>query len=230
MDLKCTKCDTEITTLVKPCERCRITFYCSRDCKKADWKAHKKFCSKRAKSNNVPLLSPPQGLSRPIPLPVHRLSLKIWLHDRPEGDVYRILIDAYRLGVSDTDKRLDPSERDDMGIFIGGMAGFLLFLDAVASRQELLPPWWSIEKKRACLDFGADNSHGCDLSVSITKNDLLDYYGSLFFLVELRIFMQQVTGRGPIGLDTTAMMMAFLEREQAIENREVILAAAHELE
>ena len=44
----CDKCgclETVMTTM-KQCSRCRSVLYCSRDCQKADWKAHKKICLK----------------------------------------------------------------------------------------------------------------------------------------------------------------------------------------
>jgi hypothetical protein len=38
-------------TLLKSCSRCQITFYCSKECQKADWKAHKPICLPVSKSD-----------------------------------------------------------------------------------------------------------------------------------------------------------------------------------
>ncbi|KAM0723061.1 hypothetical protein Q7P37_001261 [Cladosporium fusiforme] len=49
----CAKCakpepNPEEPTLLKPCIACKSVSYCSRDCKKADTKAHKKVCAAEA--------------------------------------------------------------------------------------------------------------------------------------------------------------------------------------
>ncbi len=40
----CQKTPPEVT--LKHCAKCSVTLYCSRDCQKADWKAHKKVCGR----------------------------------------------------------------------------------------------------------------------------------------------------------------------------------------
>jgi len=40
-DTKCAKCGKEAT---KRCSRCRIEWYCSRECQVQSWKAHKTVC------------------------------------------------------------------------------------------------------------------------------------------------------------------------------------------
>jgi hypothetical protein len=45
----CSKVETAIAQY-KRCPQCMKTFYCSKDCQKADWKAHKKACPQIAKS------------------------------------------------------------------------------------------------------------------------------------------------------------------------------------
>ncbi|KAJ6549333.1 hypothetical protein DFH09DRAFT_620491 [Mycena vulgaris] len=44
----CYSCNqtTDIRTTLKRCSRCRLAWYCSSQCQKDDWKAHKRFCSK----------------------------------------------------------------------------------------------------------------------------------------------------------------------------------------
>ncbi|KAK4626352.1 hypothetical protein CLAFUW4_04707 [Fulvia fulva] len=43
-----TDADEQEAKLLKPCIMCKSVSYCSRDCKKADTKKHKKVCAKAA--------------------------------------------------------------------------------------------------------------------------------------------------------------------------------------
>lgn len=75
---------------------------CSRDCQKADWKTHKNNYAKNASEtfaqgagtsqNSTNAANPPKNLSAAVDKPFHRLESKTWLHDRPEKDVYQLLI------------------------------------------------------------------------------------------------------------------------------------------
>jgi splicing suppressor protein 51 len=87
------------------------TCYCSRECQKADWKTHKKSCASNAagaanaQANaqaNATASSPAstarsqraKGLTVEIAKPFHRLNDKTWIHNRPENDVFKLLIDT----------------------------------------------------------------------------------------------------------------------------------------
>lgn len=45
--------------------------------------------------------SPRKGTDKPVTKPFTRLLNNTWLHDRSEEDVYRLLIDAYRMRFED---------------------------------------------------------------------------------------------------------------------------------
>ncbi|KAK0702349.1 hypothetical protein B0H67DRAFT_650386 [Lasiosphaeris hirsuta] len=101
----CKKGPPEVS--LKNCAKCSITTYCSRNCQKADWKTHRKLYGKQ---NPPPRVSgpsqttappPPQrsgapptssALDVPVSDPFTRLDNGTWLHDRPEKDVFRLLI------------------------------------------------------------------------------------------------------------------------------------------
>lgn len=82
----CTKCATPETTtsdapvVLKPCITCKSVSYCSRDCKKADAKAHKKACAAAAqeymKTADVKMASraPPKAEA-------HEKGLRKWQFD-----------------------------------------------------------------------------------------------------------------------------------------------------
>ncbi|KAK3305123.1 uncharacterized protein B0T15DRAFT_567174 [Chaetomium strumarium] len=212
----CLKSPPEVT--LKKCAKCSVTPYCSRDCQKADWKAHKKTCGK----GSVPLptadtaLSPPKGVEQPIAIPFTRLNEGTWLHDRPEEDVYRLLIDAYRLRVED-DYTFDGDVDDDSlyGGASSGLAGFRRFLHLARQREDLLPPWWSDEKRRECEAFGmASSGHFQDLRCAVEKGDIIEHYGDPRFPMQLRMFAEAVYGRGPGGQDGTLMRQMMVAMEQ----------------
>ena len=81
----CAKCSTPETSSdsdnpsLKPCIACKSVLYCSRDCKKAHTKTHKKVCAKLAqeymKTADVKMAS------RQVPKESHRGGLQKWQFD-----------------------------------------------------------------------------------------------------------------------------------------------------
>jgi mitochondrial splicing suppressor protein 51 len=83
-----------------------------------------------------------RGLETAIAKPFTRLDSDQWLHDRPEKDVYRLLIDAYRMRAADN-LHLEGVVAPD-GIYAGkadSLQDFRRFLDRVetARKGALLP-------------------------------------------------------------------------------------------
>ena len=218
----CKKTAPEVS--LKRCSRCLETNYCSQDCQKADWKAHKQTCgwedassvSSSSDSTGGPAdgLSPPKGLEKPIANPFSRLDNGTWLHDRPEKDVYRVLIDAYRFRVED-DYTIE-GDADEDSIYGGaphGLRGHKRFLKRASSRSGLLPPWWSAEKQKACERLGMDSSQWHDLRCAVEKSDIIKHYGDPQFPMQLRMLAEAVYRRGPGGQSGKQMrkMMAAME-------------------
>lgn len=232
LQLSCTSCQRSPPEVsLKHCAKCSTTPYCSRDCQRADWKSHKKTCRKQGSasatasagmdsSTSSPSggtqLSPPRGLDAPIAKPFTRLDNGIWLHDRPEKDVYRLLIDAYRLRMEDTYVHDQDADADSIyGGATHGLSGFRRFLDMAAEQADLLPPWWDADKRKACERMGMDhrreNFH--NLACAIKKSDVIEHYGDSRFPMQLRMFAETVYKRAPGGMDGTVMrkMMAAME-------------------
>ncbi|RYP21687.1 hypothetical protein DL765_002148 [Monosporascus sp. GIB2] len=234
---KCKKTGVRLT----PCERCDVV-YCSRSCQTLDWKTHKKRCA-RNRGGDGPggaTTTPPTGSSSSSaappdstnstaatggaleggnPLPFTRLEKGTYLHDRPEKDTYKLLIDAYRLRLDDVAKFEGAVEPDSVYASATNdpLPGFRRFLDkARAATGGLLPPWWSADKQRECEDLGMSSaaSNGwTSLRKKIQKGDVTDHYGDAKFPMQLRMLAEAVYGRGPGGQDGSAMrrMMAMQE-------------------
>lgn len=116
--------------------------------------------------------------------------------------MYRLLIDAYRLRVTD-DCSGDPDR-------LGGFQGFL---DLVASRK-LLPPWWAQEKGAACKTLAMDSSQWQHLQHTVEKSDIIEHYGDPQFPMQLRMFAEAAIGRGVGGADGTQMRALMAAMEQ----------------
>lgn len=171
---------------LKHCSKCRTTRYCSIDCQKADWKAHQKVC-----------ISTVIGIDKPF----HRLHAKTWLHDRPEQDVYTLLIDTYRLRMEDNyNFEGTVDEGSVYGSAPNGLRGFRHFLDLAESRGGLLPSWWSPEKRAACEGVGMKPGWS-SLATKIGKQKVIKHYGAELMPVQIRLFSEQVYGRGTAGQD-----------------------------
>ncbi|OIW34344.1 hypothetical protein CONLIGDRAFT_626357 [Coniochaeta ligniaria NRRL 30616] len=151
----------------------------------------------------APRSPPPKGLDAPITKPFTRLDTGTWLHGRPEPDVYRLLIDAYRMRMAD-DHTFSGAPAPDT---IDQAAGFARFLATVEQGfRPLLPEWWDDDRKTACLAFGRDGTDGwSSLSRAVTKADVTEHYGDARFAMQLRMFVEPVYGSGPGGCDGTEM-------------------------
>ena len=151
---------------------------------------------------------PPKGLSVAIDKPFHRLDSQTWLHDRPEQDVYILLIDTYRFRMED-DYNLEGGADDD-SIYGGahdGRHGFRRFLHLAEGRSGLLPSWWSREKAAECEAVGM-NDGWSSLANAIEKSDVIEHYRNSNMPMQLRMFGEQVYGRGPGGQSGAAMRQA----------------------
>lgn len=232
---RCGRTEAETGTPLKRCAKCQTTYYCSRKCRKADRKTHEKVCAENAASGSASSTSnknntgssfskssgvtvPPKGLSVVVDKPFHRLDAKTWLHDRPEGDVYKLLIDVYRMKMEDN--YVFEAHVDEDSIYGGardGRQGFERFLRLVEKQRGLLPSWWSKEKAEKCVAVGMKRDQWSYLGYAIQKDDVIEHYGDRKMPMQLRMFAEQVYGCGPGGQDGTEMR----KLQMMIENGEL---------
>jgi splicing suppressor protein 51 len=216
--VSCSKVDN-----LKRCAKCHTAQYCSRDCEKNDWKAHKRVCAQYAAANTARASSTPPSASNPaeppknltvrIEKPFHELSTKTWLHNRPENDVHKLLIDCFRLRQDDNYKFKGDVDRNSIyDGFADSMPGFRKFIPRATGRPGLLPSWWSPAKAQECEAIGSGEGWS-SLSCAMEKSDIVEHYGDPLMPMQLRMLGEQVYGSGPAGEPGASMMRLQMRME-----------------
>ncbi|KAJ5750735.1 MYND domain protein [Penicillium manginii] len=274
----CTNCSNPGTKerALKPCTKCKITPYCSRNCRKSDWKSHKKSCSQNAQDRAdriasieakmasaselasaaadlatslaaepteqtsgprppspsateriqsllnrletgqpFPKIGPALGVQ--IPNPFQRIKDKKWLHDRPKEDIYKLLIDAYRLRMDDDYKFLGLKQPNTpyADANCDGTASLEIFL-RMAELLSLLPTWWDESETTACVE-SAKLLTWSNTAIKITADYVRSYYEDPSMPMQLRIIAEQVVRKDIIGIEFLKLLDA-----------EVLLERSHE--
>ena len=242
--LKCASCGKSApeSTPLKRCAKCQTTRYCSHGCQKDHWKEHKKIFKQGAAAGagagntpRPPTTRPPgirldsstsssnnsntsRGLSAPFKKPFHALNNKTYLHNRPEKDVFKILIDSYRMRTEDEYKFTGDVDKDSIyNEAPNGYAGFQRFLRAAEGRNVILPEWWSTEKAKQCLRVGQQRGWS-DLCCAIEKGDVVEHYGNPLMPMQLRMLAEQILESSPFMQSSEAMLQMQMDVESGEPN------------
>ncbi|KAI0871291.1 hypothetical protein GGS24DRAFT_503910 [Hypoxylon argillaceum] len=146
---ECAKCKKrrEGTQMRKCCDG---TYYCNRKCERANFRNHKTSCTKPIVEVIKPVPPPDPALLKDIVMPFQRLLRGDYLQGRPDTDVYKLLIDAYRL-------RMHYKYNHEHSTYGGvghGIQGFRHFLGRAQAIPHMLPSWWSDKKQAECEELG----------------------------------------------------------------------------
>jgi splicing suppressor protein 51 len=140
-----------------------------------------------------------------VPNPFTRLDEGTYLHRRPDKDVYRLLIDTFRMR-SEDDSRLENKPTPN-SIYTGkpsSIEPFKKFLALAATRRGLLPPWWDAEHQRECEKW-AESGEWNDVRKKVTKAQMIQHYGDEKAPMQLRMLAEAVYGVGSMGQNGAGM-------------------------
>lgn len=180
------------------------------NCQKAAWKTHKKDCSASAQPDGKAKQSPMKGLEKHVTTPFTNLDQGVYLHNRPETDVFKLLIDSFRMCQADDydfEKKVAPRS-----VYAGAPSSVEPFRVYLKKAANLLPPWWTDAKTEECVAFGESGAWS-DLRKRVTKSEITDHYGDGKMPMQLRMLAEMVYGSGPMGQDGSGMRKMMMKAE-----------------
>lgn len=185
----------------------------------ADWKVHKKVC---AEPNSVGNNGGPSPIGQRhdtrravcyIPQPFHALSNGTWLHNRPKKDVFKLLVDTYRMRLED--EYVFQGEVDEDSLYGGANAAsalrhFKRFLNKAIKRdskreRKLLPEWWTKDSLQECLEFARTDDFS-NVGFAAEKHDMQDHYLQNDMPMQLRMFSEKLDGHLAAGQSGQSML------------------------
>lgn len=155
-----------------------------------------------------------KNIEKHEPKPFTKLDQGTYLHDRPQTDVFKLLIDAFRLAESDDHDYEGHVDQDSLlsGTQPDSRKPFRRYLDQAAQKPNLLPPWWNNAKKEECIQFGL-NAEWSNLRYAVEKPDIIEHYGDPKMPMQLRMLTEAIRGRGPMGQDGTHVRRTMMSLE-----------------
>ncbi|ROT35420.1 hypothetical protein SODALDRAFT_346357 [Sodiomyces alkalinus F11] len=165
-----------------------------------------KHCA-RCKNAHSGASSPPKGLDQPITKPFTCLENGTWLHDRSEMDVYRLLIDVFRIRIEDNYTHGTHTEGTIMAGEPHSLQGF----------RDFIPLTGKLHHSTS----SDDNWH--NLYCYIEKSDVVEHYGDPQFPMQLRQFAEALYGNSPGGIDGTAVRTLMVQVESGLKQGHISL-------
>ncbi|KAF9700337.1 hypothetical protein EKO04_001641 [Ascochyta lentis] len=198
---------------LQSCARCKTALYCGRDCQKADYKSHKKVCPKPREHSNPYSAPRLHALERHVPDPFTQLDNGTYLHNRPESDTFKLLVDSFRIRQADDfdyEKKTTPPS-----IYTGAACStepFRQYLNKATTCKSLLPPWWTPEKIEECVILGKSGGWS-DIRKKVTKHEVIQHYGYEKMPLQLRLLAEAIYGVGTMGQNGSGMRKMMRQME-----------------
>ena len=200
----CRKDNTDPSTPLQRCARCKTQCYCSRECQKADWKMHKKSCGQ---SSSTATASTPDKVADLLAhlragahIPGSKFSPKFfdgidnsgYLSSLPEKESFAAIIDAYRLRIEDE----YVFQGDAGGLYAeeDPLPDFKRFLNLAEKRKNILPTWWDKQKRRLCERQAVDRNQWSCIRSTVEKSDITEHYNNPYMPMKLRMLAERVKG------------------------------------
>lgn len=156
----CFKLGTDVA--MKRCQGCQLNDYCSKECQRLKWKAHKPYCN----------LIQGKGAKN------------LFLSACEREQVFKIVVDSYRLRCE-----VDHHVRgEDHGIYYPGkwdegivwvkddvVADFQRYLDLV-EEAHILPDWWGFEERMEVMCLAIDKGNKESIYQKIDQDALIPRY------------------------------------------------------
>ncbi len=180
---------------LKLCGRCQKASYCSKDCQSSDWQAHKSSCVKPRPASDVDASLPfsHHMAVRATGQDPATYFQRLYERTHSEAEVYKHLIDVYRLRVQDDidfTGHMHGAHTEDPAGPLPDFQEFMTF----AEEKGLLPSWWNAEKRQACeaVAVGGGDS---DIKSIIGKQEVQEIYGASSMPMIFRTIADRVYGR-----------------------------------
>jgi len=148
--------------------------------------------------------------------PFKALNDDTWLHNRPEKDVYKLLLDAHRLRLDD-----EYNFRGNVSEYPAQEFHDLLIKAERRRGGKILPSWWNQTKRQEC-ERAARQDLGLDGCFKLEKSDVVEKYGGDSMMpMQLRMLAEEILGEpltpGQTGKDMRKIMMA-TERGEGVSS------------
>ncbi|KAI5358650.1 hypothetical protein Slin14017_G109330 [Septoria linicola] len=203
-----------------PLPESTIVYACylkAKGCQKAHWKSHKKECSRLASTRDTPASS---GGSSSAPFTA--IFKGNFLHDRPEDETYKLLVDILRMRQED----MYTHQGDTMpGTIYNGSSSsetaFRLMLRRAKQINDFLPAWWSDEKEEACV-----STHREDLTAAQEKSDIQETWNDPTMPMKLRFLGEKIWGSTP-GARGASTGRSMLEFQMSLEGGNSNMVTSH---